>query len=1057
MPDLSVCDRLIATDFLSEDDWEILHKTKRGKSKIKRLIKLLSKRDDPKSAFTALAKCIALHHEHLSGTVRAALDKFPAADVNCNVYRPGVEHNEGVSQLVDEPRTRDHRKEPVQHDETTVYHYSFCNADDPISKQSPSESVDNEINDRVKEDNNNVARTSSASEPNEDLLIVDNGNCVQTDLNENNTFELARLFGTVEHNEYLFSVYDEKCVQTDLNENRDNDFRKRNKTENNKNGDVLPDYGNIENIYKGLGIQCTNQDTVTTTISYDDEFKTLKTFHSDSDRNRGTQIVLIGLTKDSLHNEQAEGLDFFDGAMGFTNVYEPPNNSDSNPVDIDTDKVDVSNGKDEFYQVDLVERNYNSHDETPGMIKRNGHSPRTQRPESKRLKYLHYHPQNKPASKEFKQPKSNSSNTTMNDTYSNSSQTYNALTTHQTDENAKDEGSLSATHISIDKCSKIHNNINELIETDVPKVHEQYAMCNESQHFVTHRHKLYIDNTPDRPYTCANESTDNNAFVWQTQSEHKNTYENQRQNGDIVSLTPNHPRALSQIDYIPSSVVDKCINRAKSWAGTRTKSHIYDDISSCSEDYTTTDLNYSDLNEVERELCDNLEHSGSITDVVDRLIQEDYLSSDDWCAINEIKVKRNQATYVAKRISNKIRQEGSQSFSNMLKNQPKLRKWLESKFHEAVENAHFTDTPLVEECKHEHTNEFNSNDKDNSKAQSVDQIDGTGIVPYCRYHEMNDSSAVAICNDGKRSIKPISRPETLCPPGIAVDKHFQKVFDTLNTAFNKGALPVTFLPSDPNVKCIVLYLKACDALYKTQTEDAERYIELAEAAVNDTDSPMFMTGEIFTQKTWLCLRTNRLGMMERLLEEHEQFLLANPNIWSNKATGWFYFDFGRFYVRMMSVTKPSRHQMHKRSRAYSKTAYDVYKDKATRCLRKSIDHFSHSDSSDGPIGMGFAISLLASVELDCVTEFGYLNKGVIENNVSESVKLLQTVANLYDEIPDILKTSYLLSKSDLCFRKNEISRAKELVKECVDLSDRLCLQDELRECKKRLRLLNHFT
>ena len=984
-----MCDHLISKGILSEDDWEILHKTKRSKSKIKRLISILSKRDDPKTAFTALLKCIELHHRHLSKTVQKALDCFPTADINSNVYHSGVEHVEGVSNFSGDsviPRTRDDHRDPVQHDETAVSSYFPCQID----------------------------------------KFPDAG----------------------KHNEKLSQTDDKYCMHNESTKNNNVDFQIENNENNNFISDVLPKYGSLGLINKGQGIQCTDQKPFISNTSY------VKNLESINDAYRRENDISKSLVNNSLYNETEECLDFVDGATGF-------NNLDGHFVDNVSDNFGFSNENNDLSQTrvrtdtgNLIGCVNESQNNTPGTVPGNGHSG-THRLEIKRLKHLLSRPQSISASVEVESAKSNplesncysvcdsdgnrfgvitkpKSNSRKTIVYpvSNSSRTCSAQKQpyHGSEKSVNEEGMCASSHISDDNSFENDNDATDVFKTTAAQLQLQSSVGVYSRQSVTRRHKVCAGNYPRKPI--------------------KSDSQTPREENASLSLSP--PRALSQIDYCPSSVLDNCMNRAQSWAGPRTRSHIYDGLSSCSEDYTTTDLNYSDLNEMERELCDNLEKSGSITDIVDRLIQDDYFSNDDWCAINEIKVKRNQATFVAKRISNKLRHQGCQNFSNMLRNQPELSKWLSSKFENVVTDALPDENSLKAEC------EPSYNDGNISKL--LDQTDGAGRQPY--FHsdisEGPDSLAVAACSHDQNANKTFVGIETLCAPGIVVDKHFQKVFDTLNTAFNKGTLPVTHLPSDPNVKCIVLYLKACDALYKTQNEDAERYINLAEAAVDDTDCPVFMRGEIFTPKTWLCLRTNRLGVMEQLLEENEQFLLANPNIWSNKAAGWFYFDYGRFNVRMMAVTKPSRNERPRGSQRFRQTAYEVYQDKAKRCLRKSIDYFAHSDSSDGPIGMGFSISLLASVELDCVTEFSYLNRIVKRCNISEAEKLLQTVADLYDEIPDILKTSYMLSKSDLCFRKNELHVAKELVKECAELSDKLCLQDELKECEKRKRLLNRF-
>ena len=936
--DLSVCDQLIAAEVLSEDDWEVLRKTKRGKSKIKRLIKILSKRDDPKAAFTTLAKCIALHHEHLSATVQAALDRFPEVCINCAGYRQGVEHNEGVSEIeIRESFPGDGHRVPVQHDESASIDLSRGKINDANSDILRNTPVENEVSDSLQGDDN-LPQIAGFQEQNEDILSADIENCDHSNVNENKDSEFTQPSSALENCKDNFSILDFKSLQTDILELQNNDFRISNKKKIDSN------YTDFEN-----KVRIDTRDL----------------------------------------------------------------------VDFNSDTTEANDANDPLSRL-----------------------------ESKRLKHLLHHPLTISKLKEEKQVKVNVANITFNTNYSlDADKACNTLRdiTHPSGSNDIDKVTLSTSYGSNDYQPDGHDG-DCLGYVDA---RSKYVTGAESQYFVPNRHELCVNKFPVQSKPCQYEHGSMN--IRNSVREHtipcKTTIQRQNVDTCIVRFAQPHPRALSQIGNIPAFTVDKSNDRTKSWTGPQTRSHVYDGFSSSSEDYTTTDMNYSDLNEVERELCDNLEQSGSITDIIDRLIQEEYLSNDDWSAINDIKVKRNQATYVAKRISNKIREEGSQNFSNILKSQPGLCKWLASKFREPVENVHLTETPLGKDYKHEQK----------FSGQGVDQIDGTMISPDNSSQESGDYSVIALCGHASESEIAFPCPENICSAGITVDKHFQTVFDTLNTEFNKGTLPVTHLPSEPNVKCIVLYLKACDALYKTQTEDAERYIKLAEAAVNDTDCPAFMKGEIFTQKTWLCLCTNRLGMMERLLEEHEQFLLAHPNVWSHKATGWFYYDYGRFYVRMMSVTKPSRHQRQTHFPDKSKAAYCVYKEKAIMCLRKSADYFAHSDSSDGPLGMGYAICLLASVELGCVTEFDYLNRGlVIENYVTEAATLLQTVLNLYDELPDILKTSYLLSNSDLCFRRNEFGRAKELVSESAVLCDSLCLQDDLKECKKRLRLLNQF-
>lgn len=974
--DLSVCDELISKGLLSDDDWTVLNKTKRNKSKVKRLISILCKTKNPKAAFYALSECTKTTHSHLTECIRQAAERIPSADINSNINVSGEKCDETVFQSgsdVSSQNFHQNRREAVEHYENVDNSNTQCELSNLNSKTVTEFNVFSQT--CVKNQNEGCINTDKS-----DRFPVESSTNFTCDNNHTN---ISLLGDETLHFQEEITKTPVEGIETVTNDSLTPDILPLDTAHSNSNVD-----NNCVVINKGQKIQNSGQKQDNACV---------ENGNLPPDASNGSSVVsdskfpatfgfddVDGFLPDS-HIKEAN-INLLDGAMGFSN--------------------------------NLVDRK-----------------------NAKRLKHLRPHPNDsdllgRTVEKKTERDGRNADNTFADEDGKNHKKLWSKSQSEQFTSRFDDTTN--------DKSASVHNayqssqyntcsEIRQTLQTESPSIAE-------SQSLVTYRQKVQIG--------IGSEWLQMSDGISRTTKD--------------ANLPLKSPRAFSQIDYCSASLMDKYINRIHSWAGARTKSHIYDDFTSSSEDYTTTDVSYSDLNDIERELRDTLEKSGAITDLVDCLIQEEYFSNDDWCAVNEIQVTGHQATYVAKRLSNKIRSDGCQSFTDLLKRQPRLKDWLSSKFESHINDG------VIDKAGRNCVILYEQNEGRNSDTDSSDvsnplprtEID-TGDCS-CTNSRKKCLDVAIFCQDRVKK-KSCFSPSVLCPGEIVVDKHFQNVFDTLNTEFNNGALPVTKLPSDPNVKCIVLYLKACDALYKAQDEDAERYIKLAEAAINDSECPLFMRSEIFTQKTWLCLRTNRLGQMKKLLEENEQFLLANPNLWSNKAVGWFYFDYGRFNVRMMTVTKPTRIERRRNgkdkfsgAKFCSRTAYDIYQEKAKKCLRKSIDYFAHSDSSDGPIGMGFSLSLLASIELQCVTEHSFLNKSVGDSNISEAEKLLQTVEKLYDEIPDVLKASYLISKADLCFRKNKLPAAKEHVEECAALSEELSLDETVKESEIKRRLLSHF-
>ena len=1091
VPDVSVCDSLIAEGFLSGDDCQVLNKTKRNKSKVKRLISILCKSDDPKSAFHALSKCVEKTHSHLVKCIHKAIERYPEPDINSNVCLSGIEHDE--SGCISKTEIQNHCRQPVQHDET--------NGSVDVSNQCPNHvaipiSASGDLNEYSKIRDANLLLRAVTLNDNAQTVEASRGHLSQVPLDNNwkafcNNYTYSNDFQnavSLQNNNYASSeAYDafkslhQHCRGEAQCTDNSQDARVSIKPSSLESRQCQDDYG-----YKY------------------ENFSNCKNSSYSSYYSQGFDDV-DGCLIDTGYTSTENAYDAIDGAVGLSNeIHQPsdklfnlssskPENTEAEPIryvagqnSAKTEHLSLNTSVKANSDIDSLSSrtsvtSENKYCNLPYIPSTKCHTDQAgsvlDEHTTTKSQYLNKSDQTLCATEiypvDFTQDQNSSrcrfrsavlsesdgldnqnyecdsssdSKTRLQSQFLNSSQT-------NTSRNVDDDSEARGAHLYINtdnrsvvinktECFPTNQDCGNIKKLD--SVSSLHADCPED---VTYRLKesVRISNCKLEPNSNTGET--NQSDVGKTDK-------------ITVALKPSskNPRAHSQIDYCSSVVTNQCVNRAQSWAYTRSRSRVFDGFTSSSEDYTTTELNYSDLNEIEQELCDELIKTGSITDIVDRLIEEEYFSNDDWSAINEIEVKHKQATYVAKRISNIVKSDGCQSFSKLLKSQPKLYTWLSSKFLNSREDTSEDDNSC--KAKSERVVAVESSCV-NSTVSNICNLDfGSNSIPDSCNRSFEDKNTanltLAVYRPEQKPKNICARPDVLCSADIVVDKHFQKVFDTLNTEFNKGTLPVTKLPRDPNAKCIVLYLKACDALYKSNNEDAEKFIKLADAAINDTDCPLFMRSEIFTQKTWLCLRTNRLGIMEKLLEENEQFLLANPNLWSNKAVGWFYYDYGRYNFTMMKVTQPSRPQRRKSIKTVPKTAFDIYQEKAKKCLRKSIEYFLHSDSSDGPIGMGFAISLLASIELQCTTEDSFFNVSVDEANLKEADKLLQTVKNLFDEIPGILKATYLLSKSELCFRRKELTAAKSHVEDCISLSTELDLKEELKDGEKKRRIYNQY-
>ena len=1112
VPDLSVCDSLISKGFLSDDDCQVINKTKRNKSKVKRLISILSKSEDPRAAFYALSKCIERTHEHLVDCVRAAADRFPGIDINSNYHTSGVEHDEYSSLVAANASVnylQGYLREPIQHDEREddnifVGTKEFNNVTHSVCPKSDIEEIYsdktysksllhlnvNQNNESIQVKNYKlqsagcVENTTDLSNNNgvcvnpETLLPFQNVGVTSTSKNvfdgseaSSQTNSHANPFFVGKHLPSFYKKLGIPCSDQETSIAKDtkylrmpntcrvtDEFLLGNKVQDTDYNKDLPKYSVQDG--DDLDGDCSNNDRVNVTggcldyvdglCSYDNN--TLIATGSDIDYEESCGTGVVTCNSEVVRNRTSTDLKTNNSRIKPTRCLYKDGQFDRNPNEPQSDIIlqDTVNIKSFSHLLNRTSqiRTACEASDDDGLVigcddvefSSAGSCPETLQTGRKLKGKGLYERENTERSEDVGAGH-----------LVNPFSSQNSVSTCQSDTGVVSDGVA-----GIKGLTPVFNNIitdrnkTEQISIKISQHNPHQSLSHLTSNFESH------DIMPPR----SNPSTDRSKLVSATcilrDTNIQKVKGNATHSNMVLNTMLDRQRAMSQIDYCPDAVIDNTVSRVHSWTGTRTR-WLYDYLSSSSEDYTTTDVNLSDLNDVERELCDKLEQSGSITDIVDRLIQDEYFSNDDCTAVRELQVRRHQAIYVAKRISNISGGNRCETFSQLLENQPKLLDWLSAKFPNT-----FDDNSIPKTSSKQNSNEQTENKldvTDDNQIHTEPKFRADNCSESCMACSANQTGACSDVALIRRESKPkviYSKSDILCPAEIVVDRTFQKVFDALNSEFNKGTLPVTTLPKDPNTKCIVLYLKACDALYKAEYEDAERFIKLADAAVNDTVCPLFMRSEIFTQKTWLCLRTNRLGLMEKLLEENEQFLVANPNLWSNKAVGWFYFDYGRFNVTMMKITKPNRRQRRMNIKSNSMTAFEIYQDKAKKCLRKSIDYFLHSDSTDGPIGMGFSISLLASVELQCVSG-DVIHSNVEEHVITDTEKLLREVANLFEEIPGVLKANFLLAKSDLCFRQKQIPEAKASIEESLTLSKELDLKEDLSEGLKRQKILNQLS
>ena len=1145
VPDLSVCDSLIAREFLSDDDCQVINKTKRNKSKIKRLISILSNSKDPRAAFYALSECIAKTHGHLVEQVRAAADCFPRSDINSNFRRSPVEHDEthtlGCTNDVSHHPEVIYRG-AVQHDEET---HSLC-IPEKQALNSVAQNICSNHEASIYDLHQTIAESSYLDNVNENRdpdNHIHNTSLRSNEPDEHSSNDTFICSPVSENSSQSCIVPINKYTRefSDINTDDKHQFHEHSHTYSDRflteiSPGYLPSTESTSHTYDHVCDKSRsgnlNDPNVILTNSLQNTNNRISNkiprpkSHFD---NTNSMRRLDYVDGDWLNNEAAIGniecLDAVDGGINFNDKGNEPVEdlftiSESGKSSINSrlktpDGIYVIDRNSQFRENSKKDEN-NAFlsacciPKEPPVFNSFGDSP----PHDSKITISNNKPDTENDANYVSVQQNNAdidcipSIFHMADSYMISSKVFPdnvETTTHTSKQGNMPPHAQKCLYMSNSNCNKMSSvkpicyesnlsltkNVKHIpggiieVNSDVflsnaihclkPETVSNFSSlpCEESQDFKNvssvpnheSQNALYVQSIlKNESHVDLYSSTDINVTnldkptLFNTESKRKinilrdKCQRSTNSNMPVNSLL-NSRRAHSQIDHCPSSVLDTPINRVQSWAGSRTrKSWLYRDLSSCSEDYTTTDINSSDLNEVERELCVKLEQSGSITDVVDQLIQEEYLSNDDCNAIKDIQVKRHQAMYVAKRISSVIGDNRCKRFSQLLEYQPKLSEWLSLKFINCDDSTQIASISTK--------NEIENQTENNSYSASY--YSQPHCETKCRMHSSQDSCKYTSSSDSVDSIVTdkeqnqniiVKMPHVLCPAEIVVDKTFQKVFDALNNEFNKGTLPITTLPRESNTKCIVLYLKACDALYKAEYEDAERFIKLADAAVNDTMCPLFMRSEIFTQKTWLCLRTNRLGLMENLLVENEQFLLANPNLWSNKAVGWFYYDYGRFYVTMVKISKPLQRCRRMKAIHRSVKAYEIYQERAKRCLRKSIDYFSQSNSSDGPIGMGFALSLLASIELQCVSE-ETISDIIDTTSIQEAEKLLKTVTTLFDDVPGILKATYLQSESDLYLRKGKITEAQATIEEGIALCKELDLKDDLKDSLHKQKLLN---
>ena len=271
------------------------------------------------------------------------------------------------------------------------------------------------------------------------------------------------------------------------------------------------------------------------------------------------------------------------------------------------------------------------------------------------------------------------------------------------------------------------------------------------------------------------------------------------------------------------------------------------------------------------------------------------------------------------------------------------------------------------------------------------------------------------------------------------DIRLRHVFDRLSHVINRGQFErfyhyrnelLQLRPGDADLACIMLYLESCTYLFLQNEEKCEETTNNALMLVPATSAPSRFLVEIISLKCWLCLKNNRLNVLQGHLADAFQLIHQDPLTCSGKSAGWMHVNEARRMVPMLSGRDVDRSQR--------------LRNQAISHYEKSLDHFNSDLSKDGPFGYYFAMIKLSQLRLACGDYMQTTDLQPSEEEILEAEMRLREVENSSTPLPKLLRMNYCQARADLCFRRHNIPRALDYAEEACDIARTHKCIEELR-------------
>lgn len=267
-----------------------------------------------------------------------------------------------------------------------------------------------------------------------------------------------------------------------------------------------------------------------------------------------------------------------------------------------------------------------------------------------------------------------------------------------------------------------------------------------------------------------------------------------------------------------------------------------------------------------------------------------------------------------------------------------------------------------------------------------------------------------------------------CPNITRLENSFEEQLSKHVNARNENIHKIQRGTDDEN--CFLECMRGCDYMYSGKIQLSQIHLKEAVRILPKTSCRNRLLCKLITYSTWLLLELDKLNEMQKLLEDGVTYLLKMKecNSCPLKSIGYHYFDYARFFN--------------------AKHKYD----KALEMAKTSLEYFQNDEEHRGKASHGkyFALAMIARMNLLCGVNFETRHLPMRDlQEAEESVRDIERMGVL----PAVERTSFLLLKADLLYRKGEIENAMALSKDCYQDAAKNKLTQEMKGAVARLKEL----